>query len=346
MASARDAVLKFASVGYRDVYREYGTPRRLGIMHVILIADRVGAEPDSEHHVSVAHFEHDVGSWSEDDAMLAFIPIDIDAGDLGAARRAAARVLRLLRRELHVGELEVHFTGCKGYRIYLWLDRPVPLREGFRRWRCLVEYLQSQRVDLQHANPRAMVRLPYTLNTKCGGRCTPVARGFKPIEPGEYVKAEYDAVSLAELDAILGDCVEGDAATARLVAPGRGGGDGGRWEWVEKLVETGLPDARHRFIWKVLTRYLRQYKGLDEDACFEVVKVFVENSCRNFGRCEKIYESWIRSHCRYAAEPHDVCGGRPCRPWGLGKIREKDPEMFKAIREALEHAGLDISWRG
>ncbi len=337
VAAVREAVLRFISVGYRDVYREYGTPARLGVYHVSIIADRVAANPRAEHHVSVAHFDVDVGSWDERLARIAFIPLDIDAGDIVAARRAAARVLRLLRRELYLGELEVHFTGCKGYRIYIWLREPVPLAEGYRRWRCLVEMLRRSRVDLQHANPRAMVRLPYTLNTKCGGVCAPVARGFKPMQPEAYIEAEYDAVRLEELDTLLGDCVDGEPATeARVVKPGGRRAPRG-WEWVEKLLETGLPDARQRLIWRVLARYLRQYKGLDEDACVEAVKAFVENSCRNFGKCDKIYESWIRSHCRYAAEPHDVCGGQPCRPWSMARIREKDPEMYEAIRAALGH---------
>jgi hypothetical protein len=52
---------------------------------------------------------------------------------------------------------------------------------------------------------------------------------------------------------------------------------GGRYSWVEKVVERGLPDRRKSFILYVLSAYLVNVKRLDEDEAMEVVQEFLDN---------------------------------------------------------------------
>ncbi len=68
-----------------------------------------------------------------------------------------------------------------------------------------------------------------------------------------------------------------------------------RYEWIDKVIEKGLPDGRKRFILYVLSAYLVNIRNLSEEEAIAEVKRFLDNSCRNYGNCEKIYESWIRS---------------------------------------------------
>ncbi|MEM3974858.1 MAG: hypothetical protein QW320_10865 [Ignisphaera sp.] len=51
--------------------------------------------------------------------------------------------------------------------------------------------------------------------------------------------------------------------------------------WVWRIVESGLPDGRKRFILHVLVPYLVNVVNKREDEVLEVCREFPENSCRN-----------------------------------------------------------------
>ncbi|MCC6034226.1 MAG: DNA primase noncatalytic subunit PriX [Desulfurococcaceae archaeon] len=101
-----------------------------------------------------------------------------------------------------------------------------------------------------------------------------------------------------------------------------------RYEWVEKIIEKGLPDGRKRFILYVLSAYLVNVKRLSEEEAIQVVQEFLENSCRNYNNCEKICESFIRG------DLHRV-KSKGLRPVSLEKLREKDPELYSLITRSL-----------
>lgn len=73
-----------------------------------------------------------------------------------------------------------------------------------------------------------------------------------------------------------------------------------RIKWIEDVVEKGLPDGRKRFILYALTPYLATTLEVEEEEALEIVRRFLENSCRNWGACSRIYEAWIRSSFRGA----------------------------------------------
>ncbi len=100
------------------------------------------------------------------------------------------------------------------------------------------------------------------------------------------------------------------------------------WVWVEEVVMKSLPDGRHRFILYTLSPYLANIKGVDEGEALEVVRGFLEASCRNHNNCGKVYESWVRSAFRGAKRKG--IKPRSLRSWG-----EKDPEVLKLIKGVL-----------
>jgi hypothetical protein len=101
-----------------------------------------------------------------------------------------------------------------------------------------------------------------------------------------------------------------------------------RYEWVEKIIEKGLPDGRKRFILYVLSAYLVNVKGLSEEEAIQVVQEFLENSCRNHGNCGKVYESFIRGDLQRVKS-------KGLKPTTLEKLREKDPDLHSLIEHAL-----------
>jgi hypothetical protein len=98
-----------------------------------------------------------------------------------------------------------------------------------------------------------------------------------------------------------------------------------RYDWVEKIIEKGLPDGGRRFILYVLSAYLVNVKRLSEEEALQVVQEFLENSCRSHGSYGKIYESFIRGDLRRVKS-------KDLRPVSLERLRER-PRAVLANRE-------------
>ncbi|MEM1610479.1 MAG: DNA primase noncatalytic subunit PriX [Sulfolobales archaeon] len=101
-----------------------------------------------------------------------------------------------------------------------------------------------------------------------------------------------------------------------------------RYSWIEKIVSTGLPDGRKRFLLYVLTPYLATILKLEEEEALKIAREFLDNSCRNYGSCGKVYESWIRSAFKGAKQK----GIKPAR------LEKLDEEVRKIIEEILSKA--------
>lgn len=98
-----------------------------------------------------------------------------------------------------------------------------------------------------------------------------------------------------------------------------------RYRWVERIIERGLPDGRKRFILKVLTPYLVNILSLGDEEAFERLREFIDNSCKNYGNCEKIYDSWLRGDIRRVRSK----GLRPA------KLDSLDEDLRRIIEEVL-----------
>ncbi len=101
-----------------------------------------------------------------------------------------------------------------------------------------------------------------------------------------------------------------------------------KYSWVEKVIESGVPDGRSRLILYVISRYLLNVKNLDEQEAFNIIKDFLNNSCEKHGQCKKIYDSWIRNVLRHVKR-----GG--WKPWSLERISREDPELYKVLENIL-----------
>ncbi|MGC9072025.1 MAG: DNA primase noncatalytic subunit PriX [Acidilobus sp.] len=109
--------------------------------------------------------------------------------------------------------------------------------------------------------------------------------------------------------------------------PQRRGGQNA-YEWVEKVLANGVPDGRHRLILYVIARYLVNVKDLDERDAISEISDFIQRSCKNYGNCSKVYESWIRNVVSKVKT-----GG--WKPWTLEKLKERDPQLYSMINDVL-----------
>ncbi len=77
---------------------------------------------------------------------------------------------------------------------------------------------------------------------------------------------------------------------------GRGGKPS---EWIERLLNTPIPDVRHRTVNLILAPYLVNVRGLDEEAAAQVILKYIER-CKELDPNTKINETYIRYQCKYA----------------------------------------------
>lgn len=140
---------------------------------------------------------------------------------------------------------------------------------------------------------------------------------LKPLTPYEKAKPYVEKI-VEEAEKILGL-----ASRSRQESEKRPPRE--RYSWVEKVVSRGLPDGRKRFILYVLTPYMATILGLDEEEALRMAREFLDNSCRNYGACGKVYEAWIRSAFRGAKNK----GIKPAR------LEKLDEELRKFIEDVL-----------
>jgi DNA primase large subunit len=140
---------------------------------------------------------------------------------------------------------------------------------------------------------------------------------LKPLTPYESTKPYVEKI-VEEAEKILGLASRGRQESEKQPAKER-------YSWVEKVISRGLPDGRKRFILYVLTPYMATILGLDEDEALRMAREFLDNSCRNYGACGKVYDTWIRSAFRGAKNK----GIKPAR------LEKLDEELRKSIEDIL-----------
>ncbi len=170
----------------------------------------------------------------------------------------------------------------------------------------------------------------------------PVSRGYVYIESREALAKLCEAIVRHRIEAMIRPITPIEAASKylegirsiarkRFGEPGTEASDRGeqlsreKYLWIERIASKGLPDGRKRFILYVLTPYLATILKLDDDEVMRIVREFIDNSCRNYGKCEKIYDSWVRSCLRGARQK----GIRPAR------IENLEEELRKAIESVI-----------
>jgi hypothetical protein len=88
----------------------------------------------------------------------------------------------------------------------------------------------------------------------------------------------------------------------------------GSISWIEQLLNTPIPDVRHRVVNLVLAPYLITVKGMSVDDAFKSISSYIER-CKELDPNTNINDSYIRYQCEYAKKK-----GR--RPLSLEKAKE------------------------
>ena len=84
--------------------------------------------------------------------------------------------------------------------------------------------------------------------------------------------------------------------------------------WIERLLQTPIPDVRHRTVNLILAPYLVNVRNMSPEEAFKVINDYIER-CKKVNPDTKIGEQYIRYQCNYAKK-------RGMRPLALQKAKE------------------------
>ena len=86
------------------------------------------------------------------------------------------------------------------------------------------------------------------------------------------------------------------------------------FRWIERLLQTPIPDVRHRTVNLILAPYLVNVRNMSPEEAFKVINDYIER-CKKVNPDTKIGEQYIRYQCNYAKK-------RGMRPLALQKAKE------------------------
>ncbi|MEB2792546.1 MAG: DNA primase noncatalytic subunit PriX [Caldisphaeraceae archaeon] len=101
-----------------------------------------------------------------------------------------------------------------------------------------------------------------------------------------------------------------------------------KYEWVDKIIRNGVPDGRVRLILYIIARYLLNVKRIDEEEALDKIYEFINNSCKNYNNCSRIYKSWIINVMKRVKD------GK-WKPWTMEKLRKSDPDLYEVVQRAI-----------
>ncbi len=93
------------------------------------------------------------------------------------------------------------------------------------------------------------------------------------------------------------------------------------YEWIERILETPIPDIRHRTVNQILAPYLVNVRNMPEDGAAKIISEYIEK-CKSLNPDTKVNSSYINYQCRYAK-------AKGLRPLSLKRAKE----LYEGILE-------------
>jgi hypothetical protein len=290
---------------------------------------RVGVEPAESQRLDWAFF------------------LDLDSEDFEAARRAAAKGLKILEA-FNVDAFLLKFSGRRGFHFlipglafdifgpseYVKGYPLIPLRLAAFFEACIRD--PRVKIDYSVYKPRQLYRAAYSLHEATGLVSIPIedplAFRLEDARP-ENVSPRLDWLPkprVGEARRLL-EAVRDwwrrrpPASGLKILKPGTSRPSDGRYGWVEALLSRGIPDGRHRLLWLVVAPYLVNIKGFSvEEASARTMEWLAR--CGEIRPLDGDFEDLSRYYCEYAARTG-------LKPLSLRRLREEPEyrELFKLL---------------
>ena len=272
---------------------------------------------------SIARYPEPIADKNQ--ARYPILTLDFDCKeDPWRAVKEALRIAKALKRDYGVDSVLVR-SGFKGAHLHIPLKGLASHEELVIIGKSVIQIFKprdcngTKIVDYtSFEDYRHLIRIPYTFNIREKERRLAIILDLRlnKIEPrdfewGEPLDPRSFGIAVVEID-------------LPLICRPRSNRGIREWRWIERVLENGLPDGRKRFILYVASRYLANVKKLDLEEALKAIEGFLEASCRNYGNCSKVYESWLRNILKAVAE-------KELYPPGVRKLRERYPDLYQLI---------------
>jgi hypothetical protein len=276
---------------------------------------------------------------SEDIMLYDRIFLDFDCeDDWSVACQGAYRLARILKDHYGCDAVIVR-SGAKGCHVFIPLRR----RIGYDYYQPLHSRIASHvpegyrgMVDMSPTRFNSLHRIPTSYYSKGGAR-----RETLFLEPRIKLRNEFTWDRLEPLDPLK---IEITVVRIEMPRPRiRVRRGPGTIRWIETIVNIGLPDGRKRFILSVLNPYCINVRKLDVEACLELARTFLENSCRNYKRCDKVGDGWVRNDLARLARKAER-GDKDGEPEVIlpKSLRKMDREILDIICRTYREKSLEL----
>jgi hypothetical protein len=259
-----------------------------------------------------------------------FLMIDIDLKDFASKDkldRAKNRVLKKIESKMR-GHPTVLWTG-NGYHIY----QPV---EGFileqeevfakfidpngkdlttKLMQFAEDFLTNKKGDRQHRPSinSCLVRIPRTLNSKCGQTVKVVQRWDGQRPAINYLLRDFRRW-------LINEKLEQSRYAKRAHSETT---DSSTIWWIEKLLQTPLDDYRKFVTWRILVPYLTNIRKCSDDEVFDVVRKWLDRCC-DLRQLDFNHNYMIKHNINSAKR-----GGY--LPIGLDKLKIENPYLYNVL---------------
>ena len=221
---------------------------------------------------------------------IIFIDLDLPTkyqDNLKELEKNLDKTLKIIRQRINRFQPTILWTG-NGYHIYIVLDiRSLELIEELRELseqpsEQFLKFAESaftnNKGDNNH-NPSfksCLLRIPGTINSKNGSEVKIIQRFDVNNIPSIYNQMLREfRLYLADIDIRKNKRIKTNKS-AETSTKSQYHLSTIQYEWIEKLLETPIEDARKTILWKILCPYLVNIKKLEYDKSFEILKTWLE----------------------------------------------------------------------
>lgn len=177
------------------------------------------------------------------------------------------------------------------------------------------KYLTNGKGDPNH-NPSVnscLIRIPGTINSKYNNT-------VKIIQQWNGIEADAKPILLPFVDYLIQIKIEAEELKKKdLIINSRGYKN--KISWIDKLLETPIPDHRYFCLWHILIPYLVNIKGLSEQ---EVISILTEwlDKCNKINKIKWRYPQRIKEQLRYV---------KGYSPISLEKLKKENFDLYKLL---------------
>jgi hypothetical protein len=182
--------------------------------------------------------------------------------------------------------------------------------------RFAAKYFTNGKGDPKH-NPSVhscLIRIPETVNSKHNEK-------VKIIQKCDGVEATANPIVLPFLDYLMQDKIEVEELMKKDTTESKRNSK--KISWIDKLLETPIPDHRYFCLWHILIPYLVTIKGLSHS---EVISILTEwlDRCNQLNGVRWRYPQRIKEQLRYDK-------GYP--PISLENLKKENLELYKLLQD-------------